>query len=195
MKFAGVKCRPCDLLLHAIGVHLSERALSFEGAFSYSKGRSRGADGSTTVERTADVDRRRNTGAKKASADATREHGNAKRSRLKQTVTTCARTVFRRGYSHGMDWKPTISSSCGNALIYYWTMITSCVCAKNATKKQMPAQYPLIFCDSLRKNETISPRTRRIFERERLYTNRGPRRKNNSQNKFCKGVRTNEPTK
>lgn len=56
-----------------------------------------------------------------------------------------------------MDWKPTISSSCGNALIYYWTMITSCVCAKNATKKQMPVQYPLIFCDSLRKNETISP--------------------------------------
>ena len=81
------------------------------------------------------------------------------------------------------------------ALIYYWTMITSCVCVKNATKKQMPAQYPLIFCDSLRKNETISPRTRRIFERERLYTNRGPRRKNNSQNKFSKGVRTNEPTK
>ena len=34
MKFAGVKRRPCDLLLHAIGVHLSERALSFEGAFS-----------------------------------------------------------------------------------------------------------------------------------------------------------------
>lgn len=94
-----------------------------------------------------------------------------------------------------MDWKPTTSSSCGNALIYYWTMITSCVCAKNATKKQIPVQYPLIFCDSLRKNETISPRTRRIFERERLYTNRGPRRKNNSQNKFSKGVRTNEPTK
>ena len=85
-----------------------------------------------------------------------------------------------------MDWKPTISSSYENVLIYYWTMITSCVYAKNATKKPMPVQYLQIFCDSSRKNETISPRTRRILERERLYTNRGPRRKNNSQNKFAK---------
>ncbi len=44
MKYAGVKRRPCDLLLHAIGVHLSERALSFEGAFSCPEFRKDGAE-------------------------------------------------------------------------------------------------------------------------------------------------------